>query len=490
MKEPVLSPSEVKAAELALFKNSQARAYPEELKRAAAANSNLPLKDSSLRLVHPFLSSEGLLLVGGRLEKSSLPDLQKNPVILSSKDGFTKLLFIHQHVTLSHCGPTLLLANVGLQAGAKRLAREVCQGCLLCRRVAPRPMQQKMGQLPSARVNPALSFYHVGVDYAGPIYLKTGHPRRPIKVKGYLAVFVCLASKSVHLEVVSSKSTPAFIATFKRFISRRNVPKHLYSDNGTNFVGARNELKELYDFLSLPSTQIPIKEALLANRIDWHFIPDRAPHFGGIWEAAVKAAKHCIKKAVGTTLLSFEEMTTVCCQAEACINSRPYLAQDSHDPAGDMPLTSGHLLTGRAMGTYPELPEDPDLTLHNRWELCKALVQRFWDLWQKQCLQAMQKSQKWHQDKPNVKVGDLVMMLEETELQKYWKIAKVTAVSPGTDGLVRTATVLVKTASVPEYLSKNPRPLDLKAIKIKTSILQRPITKLAPLLSASPISLK
>ena len=193
---------------------------------------------------------------------------------------------------------------------------------------------------------------------------------------------------------------------------------------------------------------------------------------------------------MGTTLLSFEEMTTVCCQAEACINSRPYLAQDSHDPAGDMPLTSGHLLTGRAMGTYPELPEDPDLTLYDRWELCKALVQKFWDLWQKQCLQAMQKSQKWHQDKPNVKVGDLVMMLEETDLQKYWKIAKVTAVSPGTDGLVRTATVLVKTASVPEYLSKNPRPLDLKAIKIKTSILQRPITKLAPLLSASPISLK
>ena len=220
-------------------------------------------KGSSLRLVHPFLSQKGLLLVGGRLEKSDISILQKNPVILSPKDVVTKLLFKHHHAVLTHCGPTLLLANIGQRIyvpGAKRLAREICQGCFLCRRRSPRPLQQKMGQLPAPRVNKSLIFTHVGVDYAGPFWLKTGHPRRPIRVKGYLAVFVCLATKAVHLEVVSSKSTAAFVATLKRLISRRSSPSHLYSDNGSNFIGAKNEMTEFYNFYHYNPHRIPSRK--------------------------------------------------------------------------------------------------------------------------------------------------------------------------------------------------------------------------------------
>ena len=325
------------------------------------------------------------------------------------------------------------------------------------------------------------------MDYAGPFLLKTGHPRRPIEVKGYLAVFICLATKAVHLEVVSSKTTEAFIATLKRFISRRNVPQHIYSDNGSNFIGARNELKDLFDFLSLPTTQVPIKEALLDLKIEWHFIPDRAPHFGGIWEAAVKSAKYCLKRAIRKTMLTFEELTTVFCQAEACLNSRPYLSQDSHSPAGEMPLTPGHFLTGRPLGVYPESPEQPDLTLTNRWSLCRAMVQEFWQLWQRQYLQSLQKAQKWHKAQPNVKKDDLVMVLDESTLQTNWSMGRVLSVSPGADGLVRTAKVLVKTSVRPGYPRK--KPLDPKDISIKSSILQRPVTKLAPLLLASTTDL-
>ena len=487
-RQTVLSPAEVTAAETVLFRQSQARTFPVEIQRLTAASSAIMKGDSKLKLVHPFLDQKGLLLVGGRLNRSSLSDLQKHPVILSAKDHVTKLLFQYNHEYLSHCGPTLLMAHVGQQVyvpGAKRLSRSVCQNCLLCRRVAPRSLQQRMGQLPPPRVEKSLPFIHTGVDYAGPFLLKTGHPRRPIPVKAYLAVFVCLASKAVHLEVVSSKSTEAFIATFKRFITRRNSPRHLYSDNGSNFVGARNEMKELFQFLSLSTTQVALKEALLSNKIECHFIPDRAPHFGGIWEAAVKAAKHCLKRTVGKTMLTFEELSTVCCQAEACINSRPYISQDSHNPAGEMPLTPSHFLTGRPMGVYPELPEDPDLTLTNRWSLCKAMVQRFWELWQKQYLQSLQRRQKWHKTTPNVSVGDLVMVLDETKLQTTWKMGRIISVSPGVDGLVRAAEVTVNTAELPGY--PRTKPLDPKDITIATSTLKRPITKLAPLLSASPL---
>ena len=150
-KDPVLSPEEVKAAEVVLFKTSQARAYAAELNRLSSTSPSPLQKNSNLKLVHPFLSREGLLLVGGRLGRSSLSGLQKNPIILSPKDWVTKVLFKHTHDVTSHCGPTLLLAQVGQQVyvpGAKKLAREIFQGCLLCKRVAPRSYQQKMGQLP------------------------------------------------------------------------------------------------------------------------------------------------------------------------------------------------------------------------------------------------------------------------------------------------------------------------------------------------------
>ena len=182
-------------------------------------------------------------------------------------------------------------------------------------------------------------------------------------------------------------------------------------------------------------------------------------------------------------MLSFEELSTVFCQAEACLNSRPYLPQDSHSPAGEMPLTPGHFLTGRPLGVYPEYPEEPNLTLTNRWSLCRSMVQHFWEIWQKHYLQSLQRSQKWHRHKPNIKKEDLVMVLEESSLQSIWKMGKVTEVFPGGDGLVRTAKVLVKTAEQPAYTKH--RPVNPKDILIKTSHYLRPITKLAPLLAAS-----
>ena len=138
------------------------------------------------------------------------------------------------------------------------------------------------------------------------------------------------------------------------------------------------------------------------------------------------------------------------------------------------------------MEAYPEAPEPPDLTLSNR---CKAMVQQFWELWSKQYLQSLQKSQKWHKELPNVKVGDLVMVLEESTLLTHWKTGKVTAVHPGEDGLVRAAEVLVPTAIFPSYHGRSSRRLDPKDMTVRSSTFKRPITKLAPLIAASPLEL-
>ena len=434
MKGSPLTAREISEAETFLYRQAQSRSFNKEV-TGLSETTPLPVrKDSKLKSVNPFISKEGLLLVGGRLGNANISSMQANPVILSASDWLTKLIFQHFHITLSHCGPTLLIAHTAIflyVVAARQLEKSVCRDCLVCKRRAPKAMAQMMGQLPAPRVNPALCFLHTGVDYAGPILLKRGNPRKPSITKGYLAIFVCLATKAVHIEVVSSLSTPALLAAIRRFISQKGLPTHFYTDNGSNFVGARHELGDLYVFLNLDTTEAAIRECLMSKKITWHHIPQRAPHFGGIWEAVVKSTKFHLKRTVGGTKLYYEELATVICQISACLNSRPYLAQDCHDSEGDLPLTPGHFLIGRSVLAYPEVPLVPDLTLTKRWELCQALVQSFWNLWSKSYLSSLQRRQKWQKPLPNVGVGDLVMLLEETPLVTQWKMRKVTISSPG-----------------------------------------------------------
>ena len=241
---------------------------------------------STLLSLTPFLGQDGLLRVGGRLSHANTSSLQKHPFILSSKDVLCDLVFKYDHVLLGHCGPTLLLAHAGTHLhviGARRLARTICRSCVTCRKANAKTETQLLGQLPAPRVTPTPPFSVTGIDYAGPFTLEKGHTRKPILIKAYLALFVCFSTKAVHLEIISDLTTEAFLACLKRFIARRGgPPAEIYSDNGTNFKGAKKDLIELYRFLSTPSTDSTISSYLLSQRITWHCIPEHAPYFGDL----------------------------------------------------------------------------------------------------------------------------------------------------------------------------------------------------------------
>ena len=126
---------------------------------------------------------------------------------------------------------------------------------MTCRRTSVRPHPQLMGQLPMEHVTPDCIFDRVGVDYAGPVYVKHGFVCKPTVVKAYICIFVSLSVKAVHLELVSDLSSDAFIACLRRFIARRGKPTLLWSDHGTNFVGASRELREFVEFLEQQKSQ-------------------------------------------------------------------------------------------------------------------------------------------------------------------------------------------------------------------------------------------
>ena len=289
-------------------------------------------------------------------------------------------------------------------------------------------------------------------------------------------------TKAVHLEVVKDLTTDSFVASLIRFVSRRSLPLNIHT---SNLVGAKNELYDLYKFLQDKKNQNLIQSYLFSQKVTWHTIPERAPHFGGLWEAAVKAAKHHLKRVVSSQRLTYDELETVVCQAEACMNSRPLGSITSHSPDGLTPLTPGHFLTGRAMRAYPVPKVDFKPTPLQRWVHCQRMGQQFWKRWSQEYLQQLQKAVKWHKKQKNYQVGDIVMLTDGKVYQCQWTMAKVVAVYPGKDGVVRAVDVQVELAIKPtkcnskaEYLTK---------LTTRTAIYRRPVHKLAMLLAADEV---
>ena len=207
-------------------------------------------------------------------------------------------------------------------------------------------------------------------------------------MKGYIAIFICMATRAVHIEVVEDYSSEAFIAAFHRFTARRGHCKKLYSDQGTNFVGADAQLKQM--IVASSSFSSPIVKSLAQEGTSWIFNPPSAPHFGSIWEAAVKSAKHHMRRVIGDQVLTFSELATLMCRIEACLNSRPLTAL-TDDPSDLEFLSPSHFLIQRSSFIVPEA----DATNFNvppgkRWLLISQLIQHFWARWSSEYLTSLQ----------------------------------------------------------------------------------------------------
>ena len=270
-----------------------------------------------------------------------------------------------------------------------------------------------MGALPKDRVQPCRPFFVTGVDFAGPTVTLVNKGRGRKTNKSYIALFVCFATKAIHLEATSELTTAAFLATLLRFVARRGCPQRIYSDNGTNFVGANRELQEVFEFIRKEVEDSKISKFCSENNIQWSFIPPRSPHMGGLWEAGVKSCKFHLKRITGQSMFTFEGLATVLTQIEAILNSRP-LTPMSSDPAEFQPLTPGHFLVGEPLTSVPDIGvTDVKLNRLNRWQLIQRNVQEFWKRWSSEYLSNLQEKTKWKTTQENLAIDDLVMIHDD-----------------------------------------------------------------------------
>ena len=343
---PHLTTAELQAAETYWVSIIQRDHFTKEIQ---ALKESKDLQQSSILLsLHPILDSSGVLHVGGRAHNSKASYSFQHPIILHGKHPVTKLIVQSEHLRLLYAGPNLLTCSISRHyyiLRCNKVVRSVTRSCAIYRRISAKPRTQILGQLPIERITPDLVFDKAGVDYAGPVHIKYGSVRKPTVIKSYICIFVSLSVKAVHLELVSDLTTDAFIACLRRFIARRGKPTLIWSDHGTNFVGAACEIKELVEYLESQKVQKAVSEFCSMQNIQWKFTPERAPHFGGIWEAAVKSMKTHLRRVVAEIKLTFEEFVTVLAQIEACLNSQPLVAMPNDDD-GIEPLTPGHFLIG------------------------------------------------------------------------------------------------------------------------------------------------
>lgn len=442
----LLQVTEIESAFTLLIKIIQKQTFPEDYSKLSCKQKIE--KKSKLFYLNPFIDINGIIHVGGRLRFTGLPETVKQPILLPKNHPLTLLIFNHYHNYL-HPGPQLLLSLVRQRywpISGKIIAKQVVRKCITCFRHNPPETQIPIGPLPNERITKSFPFQHVGLDYAGPFDLLDRKGRGAKIRKCYICVFVCFLTKGVHLELITDMTTDCFLACFKRFISRRGIPSHVYSDNGATFKGAYNDLRDLS--VLLESNQSSINDYALTLNITWKFTPPYSPNFGGLWEAAVKQMKHHLKRTMKNIHLTYEEFLTLLNQIEAILNSRPLYAM-STDPTDFEPLTPSHFLIHRNITSipHPDISAIPFNRL-TRYKHIQQLYQRFWKRFSSEYITQLHQSYKWNKASNYIQEGSLVLIKETNLPPCKWRLGRIIKTFISKDSNRRVAEVRTTSGTV------------------------------------------
>ena len=394
---------------------------------------------------------DGLLRVGGRLENAPLQLDAKHPIILPTSHRIVRLIISYYHHTSGHSGTEHVLSMIRERfwiVKARASVKKSLNVCFKCRKRQAPVGEQKMANLPQDRITPDKPpFTYVGVDCFGPFLVRRGRS----KAKRYGVVFTCLTMRAIHIEVVHSLDTDAFLNSMRRFIARRGKREQMRSDNGENFVRGEKELRSAIDGWN----QGAISEFLLQRNIQWIFNPPAGSHHGGVWERCIRTFRKVMNALLKEQVLDDEGLATLMCEVESIVNGRP-LTKVSDDPRDLEALTPNHLLLLRSGPTLPPgVFRKEDHYSRRRWRQVQYLSDVFWRRWLKEYIPSLQERQKWSRSTSNFEIGDVVLVVDENSPRNSWPLGRILEVKPNKgDGLVRRVTLRTKSAVLERSIDK------------------------------------
>ena len=429
-KKPVtdrFTADEVKWAKNYLIKQAQYEAFCDEIETIKSGQN---ITKGPLKGLNPYLDENEILRCDGRLQNAtSVPESAKNPIIIPKGGRIKDLLIREYHEKYFHHGQNSVKAALLKQywlIGLNQSLRKAIYNCQFCKNKAAKPYPPQMANLPSCRLQPYVKpFTFTGVDYMGPFDVTIGRRHE----KRWVALFTCLTFRCCHLELAFDLSADSFLICLENLLSRRGTVKEIYSDNATNFIGAKKIVERELAFREIKFTQIP----------------PGSPHFGGVWEKLVHLTKKTLNILLKEHAPREHTFISFLYQAEHICNSRPLtdIALESHT---DEFLTPNHFLLGPLGGEVTELTYGPEIKASRKQlHIMHSLALNFKNRFNDEIIPLLNFRKKWPNKSEPLKVNDVVLILEDNKISKFFKKGVITEIFKANDGQVRFANVKTST---------------------------------------------
>ena len=438
--QSLLDTSLMKEAKNIIIKMAQKRSFNAEFKWLKLMNDktwgNKALdKRNKISRLDPFLDKDGIIRVRVRLDNCFINSNCKHPILLPKDGKVTTLIIQHHHKMAAHVGRGITLNQIRSlgywRVSANSAVKNFIFRCVDCRRLRGRIGEQKMADLPSCRSTET-----------GPFIVK----QRRSEVKRYGAIFTCMASRAVHIEVTFSLDSDYFILALRQLIARRGNVRSIYSDNGSNFIGAERELSKAYEEMDDDKIQSFMQE----HGRDWikrYNNPPLASHMRDGWERQIRSAGAILSSLLKThgESLDDESLITLMTEVEGILNSRPLTVETINDPTSFQPLSLFNLLTMKSKVVSPPPGKflKSDVYSKRRWRRIQHIANEFWSHWRKEYLQSLQERQKWTSKRRNFRVDNIVLLKQSDVPQIQWSMGRGIDVNNDRKDLVQTVTLKI-----------------------------------------------
>ncbi|XP_045134453.1 uncharacterized protein LOC123518017 [Portunus trituberculatus] len=399
--------------------------------------------ETKYRRLGPTRNEAGVIVVGQRIPKWLKNNYDQDGFILLSPDhDFTKLYVESMH-RLDHAGIEVTLAKIQSKfwvPKVRNMIKSVRYKCITCRKLRKEIVGQLMGQLPEERLKPSPPFTYTALDLYGPLLVKDMVKGRS-RGKAYGVIFNCLATRAVHLDLIEGYSTKDFLDGLRRFVSIRGCPREIYSDAGTQLTAAS---KGLIDLSRLSSDDIQDFACNKGGEVKWVFNASAdAPWQNGASESLIKSLKRSLTVAIGDNVLTFSKLQTTLFEISNILNERPIGIKPGCDPELGKYLCPNDLLLGRTSNKAPKGVFEHFPSHESRLQFHQRIVDSFW----KNGLgffPTLLIRQKWHIERRNLQIGDIVLFQDSNIVRGTWKFAEVAVANESKDGKVRNVTLRYK----------------------------------------------